>query len=176
MGFMPSKRRDLLTHIITQVNERVILQVALRKMHLLRENYLNAKRIYRWWHRNSQSKQNIFCRDLTQISTRILKSNNHFLQTGSTAPWWDFSNIDILERFQSKVLRIITDALWYMPNTMIRRDLQILPVRQEVRNYSITYRHRLDNHPNRLAKSLLPGHTLNRRLKRCHPADLQTRF
>jgi hypothetical protein len=64
------------------------------------------------------------------------------------------SNIDILERFQSKVrvLRIITDAPWYVPNTMIRRDLQVLPVRQEVRNYSITYRHRLENHPNRLAK------------------------
>jgi hypothetical protein len=29
------------------------------------------------------------------------------------------SNIDILERFQSKVLRIITDAPWYMSNMMI---------------------------------------------------------
>ena len=29
------------------------------------------------------------------------------------------SNIDILERFQSKVLRIITDAPWYVPNTII---------------------------------------------------------
>jgi hypothetical protein len=86
------------------------------------------------------------------------------------------SNIDILERFQSKVLRIITDAPWYVPNTMIRRDLQVLPVKQEVRNYSITYRHRLENQPNRLAKSLFPGPTLNRRLKRCHPADLQTIF
>jgi hypothetical protein len=86
------------------------------------------------------------------------------------------SNIDILERFQSKVLRIITDAQRYVPNTMTRRDLQVLPVRQEVRNYSITYRHRLDNHPNRLPKSLFPGPTLKRQLKRCHPADLQTRF
>ena len=85
------------------------------------------------------------------------------------------SNIDILERFQYKVLRIITGAPWYVPNTMIRRDLQVIPVRQ-VRDYSITYRHRLENHPNRLAKSLFPGPTLNRRLKRCQPADLQTRF
>ena len=29
------------------------------------------------------------------------------------------SNIDILERFQSKVLRVITDAPWYVPNTII---------------------------------------------------------
>jgi hypothetical protein len=66
------------------------------------------------------------------------------------------SNIDILERFQSKVLRIITDEPWYVPKMMIRRDLQVLPVRQEERNYSITYRHLLENHPNRLAKSLFP--------------------
>ena len=86
------------------------------------------------------------------------------------------SNIDIIERFQSKVLRIITEAPWHVSNTVIRRDLEVLPIRQEIRNYSITYRHRLDNHTNRLAKSLFPGPTLNRRLKRCHPADLQTGF
>jgi len=86
------------------------------------------------------------------------------------------SNIEILERFQSKVLRIITDAPWYVPNTMLRRDLQVLSVKQEVRNYSINYRHRFDNHPNRLAKTLLLGTTHNRRLKRCHLVDLQTRF
>ena len=86
------------------------------------------------------------------------------------------SNIEILERFQSKVLRIITDAPWYVPNTMLRRDLRVFSVKQEIRNYSITYRHRLENHPNRLAKSLFLGPTYNRRLTRNHPADLQTRF
>jgi len=35
------------------------------------------------------------------------------------------SDLEILERFQSKVLRIVTDALCYMPNTIIKRDLQI---------------------------------------------------
>jgi hypothetical protein len=28
-------------------------------------------------------------------------------------------NIDILERFQSKALRMIVDAPWYVPNTVI---------------------------------------------------------
>jgi hypothetical protein len=32
-------------------------------------------------------------------------------------------NIDILERFQFKVMRIITGAPWYVPNTLLRRDL-----------------------------------------------------
>jgi hypothetical protein len=35
------------------------------------------------------------------------------------------SNIEILERFQGKVLRMITDAPWYVPNTVLRQDLQI---------------------------------------------------
>jgi len=33
------------------------------------------------------------------------------------------SNLEILERFQSNVLRIIRDAPWYVPNAVIKRDL-----------------------------------------------------
>ena len=84
------------------------------------------------------------------------------------------SNIGIPERFQSKVLRIITDAPWYVPNTVIRHDLRVFSVRQEVLNYSVTYSHRLDDHPKRLAKSLFQVPAPNRRLKRCYPADLAT--
>ena len=61
------------------------------------------------------------------------------------------TNIDILERFQSKVLRIITDAPWYVPNAVIKHDLQVPTVRQEVRTYSVTYHARLEGHPNDLA-------------------------
>jgi hypothetical protein len=48
------------------------------------------------------------------------------------------SNIDIPERFQSKVLRIITDAPRFVPNAVIKRDLQVLSVRQAVRTVSPT--------------------------------------
>jgi hypothetical protein len=34
------------------------------------------------------------------------------------------SNIEILECIASKVFRMIVDAPWYVPNTVIRRDLQ----------------------------------------------------
>jgi hypothetical protein len=57
------------------------------------------------------------------------------------------SDLEILERFQSKVLRIITDAPWYMPSTIIKRDLQITTVKQEAQKYSADYRKRLDAHP-----------------------------
>jgi hypothetical protein len=41
------------------------------------------------------------------------------------------------------VLRIIKAAPRYVPIAVIKRDLQMLTVRQEVRKYSVTYRQRL---------------------------------
>ena len=84
------------------------------------------------------------------------------------------SNTKILKRFQSKVIRIITDAPWFVPNAVIIRDLQVLSVRQDVRNYSVTYRQKLNDHPNSLAKSLIQRPNYNRRLKRYYPEDLAT--
>jgi len=75
------------------------------------------------------------------------------------------SNLETLERFQSKVLRTITEAPWYVSDAVIKRDLQVLTVGQEVRNYSVTYRRRFDDHPNSLAKSLFQRTTCNRRLR-----------
>ena len=85
-------------------------------------------------------------------------------------------NVELLEIFQSKMLRIMTDAPWFVSKAVIIRDLKVLSVRQEVRNYSVTYRERLNGHPNSLAKSLLQRPNYNRRFKRYYPADLATRF
>jgi hypothetical protein len=46
------------------------------------------------------------------------------------------SDIEILERFQSKALRLITEAPWYVPNAIIRRDLQVPSVKDEIRHLS----------------------------------------
>jgi hypothetical protein len=85
------------------------------------------------------------------------------------------SNIEILERFQPKALRMIVDAPWYMPNTVIRRDLQIPTVKGEIRRYSSQYSARLSAHPNYLIVNLteLPD---NRRLRRHLPNYMPTRF
>jgi hypothetical protein len=61
------------------------------------------------------------------------------------------------------------DAPWYVPNAVIKRDLQIPTVKQEAQKYSANYRKRLDVHPNSLANALFLG---NRRLKRLYPGDL----
>jgi hypothetical protein len=58
------------------------------------------------------------------------------------------SNIEILECFQSKVLRMITDAPWYVPNTVIWKDLQIPTVKHKISRYSYHYSKRLSVRPN----------------------------
>jgi hypothetical protein len=85
------------------------------------------------------------------------------------------SNIEILKRFQLKALHMIVDAPWYVPNTIIRRDLQIPTVKEEIRRYSSQYSGRLSAHPNYLIVNLieLPD---NRQLRRQLPNDLPTRF
>jgi hypothetical protein len=54
---------------------------------------------------------------------------------------------------------MIADAFWYVPNTVIRRDLQIPTVTEEIRRYSSQYSARLSAHQNDLIVNLieLPG-------------------
>jgi hypothetical protein len=70
---------------------------------------------------------------------------------------------------------MIVDAPWYVPNTIIRRDLQIQTDTEEIRRYSSQYNARLSAHPNDLIVNLmeLPD---NRRMRRHLPNDLPARF
>jgi hypothetical protein len=45
------------------------------------------------------------------------------------------NEITILSHIHVKALRMIVDAPWYVPNTVIRRDLQIPTVKEEIRRY-----------------------------------------
>jgi hypothetical protein len=146
---------------------------------LTRRNHISAKR----------KQLDLKLRKLYWITgrkSRLLMTNKPLVYkiilkpiwTYGIQPWGSASNshLEILERFQSKVFRILTDAPWYVPNSVIRRDLQVPTVRQEVCNYSVTYRQRLADHPNSLANSLFQGLNCNRRLKMDYLVDLATRF
>jgi hypothetical protein len=50
-----------------------------------------------------------------------------------------------------KILRMIVDAPWYVPNSLIRSDLSCPTVKEEIRRYSSHYGARLCTHPNNLA-------------------------
>jgi hypothetical protein len=60
-----------------------------------------------------------------------------------------------LERFQSNALRMIVDAPWYVPNTVMRRDLQIPTVKEEIRRYSSQYSARFSAYPSDLIVNLI---------------------
>jgi hypothetical protein len=117
----------------------------------------------------------------SQLST----SNKLLIHETILKPIWTYgiqlwgtastSNIKILERFQPKGLRRKVDAPWYVPNTYIRRDLQIPTAEEESRRYSFQYSARPSAHPNDLTVNLMELRD-KRRLRRHVPNDLPTRF
>jgi hypothetical protein len=76
----------------------------------------------------------------------VRKCSTEFnIQSSSESIWtyglqlWDTastSNIEILERFQSKALRMITDAPWYVTSALLRRGLHIPSVKEEIQRLS----------------------------------------
>jgi hypothetical protein len=84
----------------------------------------------------------LICRcDVVSTSFEALASNKLLIYKAILKPIWTYgiqlwgtastSNIEILERFQSKALSMIVDAPWYVPNTVIRRDLQIQQLQEK---------------------------------------------
>jgi hypothetical protein len=84
-------------------------------------------------------------------------------------------NIEILERFQSKVLRLTVDAPWYVSNSVIRKDLQIPTAKEEISRFSFLYVVRFHAHNNELIATLTEP-PIHKRLRRYWPNGLLTRF
>lgn len=81
------------------------------------------------------------------------------------------SNREIIQRTQSKILRSITGAPWYIRNRNIHSDLKMDTVDETIKIYSARYKTRLQMHPNELARNILLQ-TRYSRLKRTDPLDL----
>jgi hypothetical protein len=70
---------------------------------------------------------------LLECKSNLSANNKLLIYKAILKPIWTYgiqlwgttsnSNIEILERFQSKVLRLIVNAPWYVPNSVIRKDL-----------------------------------------------------
>jgi hypothetical protein len=104
------------------------------------------------WHHHIFTKRKQLGLTLTKMywllgrSSRLSLPNKLLLYKTILKPIWTYgiqlwgtastSNIEILERFQSKALCIIVDAPWYVPNNHIRRDLQMTSVNEEIRRCS----------------------------------------
>jgi hypothetical protein len=85
------------------------------------------------------------------------------------------SNIEILQRHQSKVLRAIVNAPWYISNKVLHADFKVPTIEEEVTKFSVKYRDKIITHPHELASTLLEEEE-PRTLKRFKPTDLTTRF
>ena len=82
------------------------------------------------------------------------------------------SNIEILQRFQSKVLRKITHSPWFVTNNRLHADLKIPTVKEEIHFRMLSYKSRIEIHPNPLAANLMSNMSTFRRLRRRAPQDL----
>jgi hypothetical protein len=93
------------------------------------------------WHKHIFTKRKQLGLTLTKIhwllgrKSQLSTTNKLLLYKTILKPIWihgiqlwgtaSTSNIEILERFQSKVLRIIVDAPWYVPNSLIRKAASV---------------------------------------------------
>jgi hypothetical protein len=116
-----------------------------------------------YWLLGHQSKLTTICK-LFAYKVVLKPIWTYGLQLWDTA---STSNIEILEIFQSKTLRMITDAPWYVTNALLRRDLHIPSVKEEIQG--------LNSHPNLLTANFKKQPT-NRRLRRILPTDLSTKY
>ncbi|PNF33116.1 hypothetical protein B7P43_G15514 [Cryptotermes secundus] len=82
------------------------------------------------------------------------------------------SNIEIIQRSQSKILRAIVDAPWYVSNQTLHTDLKIPYVRTVITDRIQKHYQKLESHPNNAIEALLQP-TQYRRLRRTWPNDLQ---
>jgi hypothetical protein len=74
--------------------------------------------------------------------------------------------------FSLTTLSVVRDDFFFLSQdaTICLHDIQ----QHTVKNFSITYRRRIAQHPNRLTQPLIQGPSYPRRLKRKHSQDLQT--
>ena len=79
------------------------------------------------------------------------------------------SNLEILQRFQSKLIRTITHSPCYKSKKILHRDLNISTIRNEIQATCAKYLRRLECHKSHLAINLLDNPDNIRRLKRKHP-------
>jgi hypothetical protein len=82
------------------------------------------------------------------------------------------SNISIIQRSQSTILRMIANAPWYVSNITLHEDLNVPLVKEVIKQRSTRYHSKTEGHVNVLIQLLLEPHN-ERRLKMNWPADLR---
>jgi hypothetical protein len=143
------------------------------------------------WRKHIQSKRQHLDLKLRSMSwllgrrSQLSLSNKILLYKCILKPVWTYgiqlwgcakpSHTKILQRFQSKTLRSLANAPWYVSNRQLHTDLGIPFVADEIRKPSIRYQQRLAGYANVLFAALSKPPTFARRLKRQWPSELQSK-
>lgn len=117
------------------------------------------------------------CRSPLSLSNKLL------LYKVCLIPIWSYgiqlwgcartSNIDIIQRFQNKTLRLLTGAEWFVSNRTLHTDLNIPWVKDVIHVTAQRHFSRLSVHPSVLVTPLTAGEgNTVKRLKRLQPLDL----
>lgn len=114
--------------------------------------------------------------------SQLTLENKLLLYKAILTPIWSYgielwgcakpTNTKILQTFQSKTLRIITNAPWYVSNATIHEDLRVPLVKDIIRPFANKHRDRSLNHNNNFICELHNQAPTTRRLKRQWPVDL----
>jgi hypothetical protein len=76
-----------------------------------------------------------------------------------------------MQQSQSKILRMITNAPWYVTNQTLHDDLKVPFIKDVIQEKSINHHDKLGNHSNPILQPLLEQQQ-RRRLKKLWLADL----
>jgi hypothetical protein len=82
------------------------------------------------------------------------------------------SNIQVIQRFQNKVLKCIVQAPWYIRKSDLHRDLGIETVTDIITRLASSHKKKLQNHINSEVSRLLNVPNIPRRLKQKKPFEL----
>ena len=98
------------------------------------------------------------------------------IRTNGIALWGcaSKSNISVTQRYQSKLLRTVTNASRYVTNQTLHSNLHIPYVHSVLQDYIHKHRSALESHPNPLVETLIHT-TQTRRMKRRWTFDVINR-
>lgn len=141
------------------------------------------------WKYHIQKKRNQIKEKYRQLhwllrkDSKLSTSNKILLYKTIIKPIWTYglqlwgtskkSNITLIQRQQSKILRSIINAEWYITNADIHRDLEIPTINEEITTISRRHHMKILLHQNNEINTL-PAQEISRRrrLRRTRPTDL----
>jgi hypothetical protein len=93
-------------------------------------------------------------------NSKLSLENKILLYKTTIKPIWTYgveiwgcaskSHISIIQRSQSKILRMIANAPWYVPNITLHEDLNVPLVKGVIKQRSTRYHSKIEEHANRL--------------------------